>query len=679
MIKKSGLKHIIFLLLFFVSVFFTADPGIYASDVPAKRVVAEWEPALGVMIRWPLGIPPELVVELSRANVIYVLVDNTQAQNSAMNAFNSWGINPENVEYVFTNTYSHWTRDYGPQFLIDDDSWQVVNQYFNGYPTEPGCFICNEGMERYDCNGFKFCNDQPIFPGYDCFVNDGTCEDITGDGQINDMLGDGYCDNGNYGFNFRCDEYGWDCGDCGDEIVDPNGYCDDMYYNSIYFRYKDTCKKTGRPLPDLPGRDFSDDDDTNIDFAMYMGWDLIDLPLFFTGGNFMTDGYGMAFCTKLMLNENNMWLDEFRLIADHYLGIWDFHIIDNPNLGGIQHIDCNAKLLNAETVIIKQVNPDNPEYQCMEELAEYFSGISTFYGWPFKIHRIYCPDLSGPSWEENSTAAYVNSLILNDRVYIPLYGIDEDEYAMQAYRDAMPGYEVLGFYHTSWYGEDALHCRTIGIFDPDMVHISHASIRNEEISRYNPVLIEAQIIDYSGTGIEEHSVQVKWRYDSEEEWNTETMVQVIGSNIYQAEIGHVNPFNIVHYYIKAVNNMGKSSSHPPAGWHSFTASGTSEGVLLDHFSAYGSGNQANIEWKTLSEANLMGWNVYRIIGKKVNPFISYAPVKLNTSPIPGQGGYAEPWTYGFSDIVKPGGIYIYLLEAIFSESLQEWRTRLIWQ
>ena len=31
-------------------------------SVPDKRVVAEWEPALGTMIRWPLGIPSDLVV-----------------------------------------------------------------------------------------------------------------------------------------------------------------------------------------------------------------------------------------------------------------------------------------------------------------------------------------------------------------------------------------------------------------------------------------------------------------------------------------------------------------------------------------------------------------------------------------------------------------------------------------
>ena len=76
-----------------------------------------------------------------------------------------------------------------------------------------------------DCDGNQFCNNQPGFSelGYDCYVNNESCEDFNLDGQIIDWLGDGYCDDGGYGLNFMCDEYSWDCGDCGTEINDLNG------------------------------------------------------------------------------------------------------------------------------------------------------------------------------------------------------------------------------------------------------------------------------------------------------------------------------------------------------------------------------------------------------------------------------------------------------------------------
>ena len=42
-----------------------------------RRMVAEWEPAYGTLVRWPLGIPAMLVVELAQDDSLYVLVENT--------------------------------------------------------------------------------------------------------------------------------------------------------------------------------------------------------------------------------------------------------------------------------------------------------------------------------------------------------------------------------------------------------------------------------------------------------------------------------------------------------------------------------------------------------------------------------------------------------------------------
>lgn len=554
--KGKFLKHIIFITV----LCFLFSSYLYSNAIPEERVVAEWEPALGVMIRWPLGIPADLVIALSENEIIFVLVDDINAQNNAISVFSSWGVNMDNIDFVLTDTHSHWTRDYGPQFLISQDSFQVINQYFQGYPTERGCIVCNEGMERYDCNGVKFCNDEPIYEGYDCIVDDGTCEDITGDGQINDWLGDGKCDNGQWGLNFRCDEYGWDCGDCGDAIIDPEGYCDDKVFipirEPIWYnpeRIIDGKNATGYL------KDFSHDAGTNIDFALHMGWEILDLPLYFTGGNFMNDGYNMGFATMLMVNENRMWIPEFLDIVELFLSISDFHIIDNLNIYGIQHIDTSAKMMDPETILIKQVDEGHPEYHCFEELADFFSKLNTYYGRSFEVHRIYSP----------GNTAYTNSLILNDRIYVPLFGVPEDELAINTYREIMPGYEVLGFYYDFWYGHDALHCRTIGIFDPRMMHISHRKIK-DGVSPNTPIPMEAIITDYSGTGIAEESIMIKWRYEGDSDWNTEPMSQGIDAGLFYGEIPSLIHNTIINYFIIASNENGKEFTHPGAGWHVFS-------------------------------------------------------------------------------------------------------------
>ena len=55
--------------------FYTILLCLSFSQIPEKRVVAEWEPAIGTMIRWPLGIPSDLVVELASDNIVYVLTE----------------------------------------------------------------------------------------------------------------------------------------------------------------------------------------------------------------------------------------------------------------------------------------------------------------------------------------------------------------------------------------------------------------------------------------------------------------------------------------------------------------------------------------------------------------------------------------------------------------------------
>ena len=185
------------------------------------------------------------------------------------------------------------------------------------------------------------------------------------------------------------------------------------------------------------------------------------------------------------------------------MNIHSYHIFDNPNESSIQHIDC-GKLVNPETVIIKQVSESSPEYECIEDFVDSFNQLNTFYNRPFKIHRLYCPEINGGPWEINPVAAYTNSLILNNKVLVPQYGILEDEQALSIYQNAMPGYEIIGFdgsFSDPWYGEDALHCRTMGIFDPNMMHISHKSIRTEEISSNNSIYV-IEIINYENSSIE---------------------------------------------------------------------------------------------------------------------------------------------------------------------------------
>ena len=452
------------------------------AQIPDKRIVAEWEPSLGTMIRWPLGIPMELVYELAQDDILYVLVENTFQENSARNSFNLFNVNMTNVDFIFTETYSHWTRDHGPQFLIGENYWKVINQQFNGYPEESGC---DENLAAQAEN------------------------------QVRESP-------------FSIDLRGWE-----------------------------------------------EDDDTNIDFANHMNWDIQNLSLYFTGGNFMTDGYSMGFSTQLMVNENGLSNSEFEQLVRDQLYLFDYHILDNPNVLSIQHIDCLAKLVGPETIIIKQVSESSPEYDCIEDFAQSFYDLNTFYGRPFEIHRIFCPVINGGTWEVNPVAAYTNSLILNNKVLVPQYSniaSTSDINALNVYRQVMPGYEVIGFYNDStspWYGEDALHCRAIGIFDPNMIHISHKSIRSEELINNSFIRIEAEVIDYGNFDSSSLTAILYWKYESENSPFNQIILNYESDNIYSNLFPSLNPNTNIEYFIEVTNIDGNSTSHPNAGWHTF--------------------------------------------------------------------------------------------------------------
>ncbi len=74
-----------------------------------------------------------------------------------------------------------------------------------------------------------------------------------------------------------------------------------------------------------------------------------------------------------------------------------------------------------------------------------------------------------PRYRGDELASYVNALILNRKVFVPLFGIEADDDALAVWREVMPGYEVRGFEsagESAWTNTDAIHCRTKAIWNP---------------------------------------------------------------------------------------------------------------------------------------------------------------------------------------------------------------------
>ena len=152
-----------------------------------------------------------------------------------------------------------------------------------------------------------------------------------------------------------------------------------------------------------------------------------------TGGNYMTDGIHTAAQTMIAYTENNNNQDFVNNQMSSYLGIESYHVLEDPNNTYIDHIDCWGKFLAPDKVLIRSVPTTHAQYSAIEATAAYFATRSCAWGYPYKVYRVYTP----------GNQPYTNSLILNKRVFVPIMNNVNDAAALQVYRNAMPGYEVL--------------------------------------------------------------------------------------------------------------------------------------------------------------------------------------------------------------------------------------------
>jgi len=334
------------------------------------------------------------------------------------------------------------------------------------------------------------------------------------------------------------------------------------------------------PNTDLYSKErYIGDDLASSSLADSLGFAICPLAAAVTGGNFLVDGRGTAFSTCVILMENrSMGLsdEEFFKLIQEKLGINNHVILPNYERIGIQHIDCAIKPLDEETILVMRLPQDHSEYAIIEEIAQRLQGLTNSYGRPYKIIRI-----DTGRFKDESVAAYTNSLILNKKVFIPLYGIPEDEQALQTWQEAMPGYEVIGFEndipvpvlgYTGWQSFDGLHCRVRAVWDPGMLRMAHRRIDNT-VEPAESWPIEVQIQDYSKAGLIPEELQLHVRTQSEQEWQTIILSSTKNPHIFQALIPGVNSGKTVEYYLSAADHSGRRETLPrtaPAHFYSFT-------------------------------------------------------------------------------------------------------------
>ncbi len=308
-----------------------------------------------------------------------------------------------------------------------------------------------------------------------------------------------------------------------------------------------------------------------------------------TGGNYMSDGQGNAFASKLILDENkpgNIYgagpHDETAIdsIMQLFMGIDRFVKMENLPFDVIHHIDMHMKLLDEETILVGQYPPGVADGPQIEANIEYvLDNFNSTFDEPYKTVRVVQPPSGNGAYPPEPNAdyrTYTNSVFVNKTIIIPIYEEAYDTIALRVYRENFPGYKVVGIdCNEMIWALGALHCivREIGVADPLLiVHQKLKDVADNELQ--GDYMVDAKIQHLSGIA----NAAVYYTTDTLLPYQPVTMAFTDSiNNTWTGYIPHQPDSTEVFYYISATAQSGKTQVRPlpaPAGYYHFTIEGT---------------------------------------------------------------------------------------------------------
>ena len=321
-----------------------------------------------------------------------------------------------------------------------------------------------------------------------------------------------------------------------------------------------------------------------------------------TGGNFMADGFGTAFSSELVDDENGA-LGDFNItirtpqgvddMMEQWMGIQQGRYIKMNTLpyDGIHHIDMHMKLLDEETLLIGEFPngvSDGPQLE--SNIADIQANYNSVFGTPYRIVRIPMPPSTGGNYPPNASyRTYANNIIINGTILVPTYREQYDTTGLRIIREAMPGYRVIGIDCDNSpdniiSASGALHCITkcIGVDNPLLIRHQRLTDTYETVVPYTAT---AYIRHKSGIA----SAELFWTTDTVQGYNAISMTGV-GNNEWTADIPAQPVGTEIFYYIHATANSGKEQVRPlvaPAGYWKFRVLDIGSGVAETQGAALG--------------------------------------------------------------------------------------------
>lgn len=304
-----------------------------------------------------------------------------------------------------------------------------------------------------------------------------------------------------------------------------------------------------------------------------------------TGGNWMVDGFGTAFASKLILEENNAGNpynvsvkneSQINQIMADFMGIDRYIKMETLPYDGIHHIDMHMKLLDEETLLMSQYPAgisDGPQIEA--NLLYVLDNYNSMFGTPYRIVRIPAPPSTSNQWPSNggSYRTYTNSVFINKTLLFPSYREEYDTIAMRIYKENLPGFTLIPIDCDNASANiiaqsGAIHCITHSAGADDPLLLSHKRL-TDTYQTTGTYAVNAYMNHRSGI----QSATLYYRTDTTQPYQSTAMtVTNASAHTWTGQIPAQAAGTRIWYYIEGNSVSGKVQVRPisaPQGYWTF--------------------------------------------------------------------------------------------------------------
>jgi agmatine deiminase len=156
-------------------------------------------------------------------------------------------------------------------------------------------------------------------------------------------------------------------------------------------------------------------------YAGYRGWDYVKVNMSYEGGNFATDGKGIAVTSTGVLRFNRDMSQSSIEQEFAKMGCDQVQFVEPLVDEGTTHIDMLARVMDDRNALVSRYPTSHRQARVVDAAAQAFQRLG------YNVTRV------DADYQYDEYASYSNSVLANGTALIPSYGSSKDQLALDAY------------------------------------------------------------------------------------------------------------------------------------------------------------------------------------------------------------------------------------------------------